>query len=216
MPFIYPAMLVLDGRLALVVGGGPVAARKARGLADAGADVLVVAAHAGAEVRALAAEGRVRMAEREWEPADTDAATVVVAATGDAGIDRAVADEARSRGALVNVADDPSASTFLMPSVLRRGDLTIAVSTAGASPAAARRVRIGLEAAFGPAWAEYTAFLRALRATVMAEVRDPDRRALLLAAAAEGDLLERIEAGARLEAADVLKELTERIDGGVQ
>ena len=143
--FDYPVFLDLTAMPTLVVGAGPVAARKAAGLLTAGAHVLLVAPDVGAEVDALAGDPQV--AERlmvkvgRYEPADLDSVHLVITATNDPEVNASVAADARDRGVLVNSADDPANCTFILPAIARRGRITVAVSSGGASPALAQHVR---------------------------------------------------------------------------
>lgn len=159
-------MLDLAGRVAVVVGGGPVGTRRARGLLDAGALVTVVAPGVTAELAELAAGGAVALRSRPWQAADLDGAALVVAATGVAAVDRAVAVAARERGALCNVAGEPGLGDLTVPAVLRRGDLLLAVGTSGRAPGLAGAVRRRLERAFGPEWAALVAMLGEARAVL--------------------------------------------------
>lgn len=136
--FGYPVVLDLRGRTALVVGAGPVAARKVAGLAAAGAAVRVVAPAVGADLDESAVS---ELRRRRYEPADLDGVSLVVTATGDAHIDARVAADATAAGLWVNAADQPAECSFILPAVARHGPLTIAVSTDGSSPALARRLR---------------------------------------------------------------------------
>lgn len=156
----YPMMVDLTGRRCVVVGGGAVAERKVRRLLDSGAAVTLVSPAATAPLRRLAAAGRLELLRRPVRVADLDGAFLVFAATDDTDVNSRVVEAATRRGALVNVADDPAACTFQVPSVVRRGDLTLAISTGGGSPAMAKRLRERLEGLIGP---EYEAFLGALR-----------------------------------------------------
>jgi siroheme synthase-like protein len=136
--FGYPIFLDLEGVRVLVVGAGPVAARKVAGLAAAGAMVRVVAIDVSPSLdRAAVAELR----ERAFAPADLDGVRLVVTATGRADVDAAVAAAATAAGVWVNAADQPADCSFILPAVARNGPLTVAVSTGGASPALARRLR---------------------------------------------------------------------------
>src|SRR5262249_39621903 len=121
--FHYPVTLDLDGRPCLVVGGGAVALRKAIGLLDAGARVTVVSPTLSTGLLELARDGRIRWRPREFVPGDTEASFLVVVATNDRSINRLVMDEARRSRALVNCADDPEHSDFILPALLRRGPL---------------------------------------------------------------------------------------------
>ena len=178
MAHYYPICLSLDGRQALVVGGGAVACRKVESLLAAGARVTVVSPEIYPELRRL--DG-VRLVERPFEEADVSGAAVVFAATDDAAVNHRVAVAARARGALVNVVDTPAECDFIVPSTLVRGDLTISVSTGSAAPALSRRLRLELEALFPEAYADYVALLADLRHEVLREVSDPAcRREILL------------------------------------
>ncbi len=137
----YPVFLRLEGRPCLVVGGGPVALRKVEGLLAGGGRVTVVAPEAVGDVEALARGGRVAWVRRRFEPSDLEGVVLALAATSDRGVNRKVAAEGAARGVWVNVADDAGVGDFHVPAVLRRGDLTVAVATGGASPALASWVR---------------------------------------------------------------------------
>jgi siroheme synthase-like protein len=144
--FAYPVALDLRSRPCVVIGGGPVAARKVAGLLDAGARVTVVSPALSDPLLALAREGRIAWRPREYAPGDLEGAVLCLAATGDPAVNAAVAAEGRQCGILVNAADDPERCDFILPSVVRRGPLTVAVSTGGASPFMARLVREAIEA----------------------------------------------------------------------
>lgn len=136
--FGYPVVLDLRDVPVLVVGGGPIAARKAAGLAAAGARLRVVAIEVSPQLnRAAVAE----VIERAYETAHLDGMRLVVSATGDAAVDAAVAADATAAGLWINAADQPADCSFILPAVARNGSLSIAVSTDGASPALARRLR---------------------------------------------------------------------------
>lgn len=142
----YPVFLDLTNRPCLVVGGGPVAEGKVEGLLAAGARVTVVSPAVTARLQAWAADGRLRHLSREYRAPDLEGHQVAFVATDDPGVSGAVADEGRARGIWVNAADEPARCDFILPSIIRRGRLVVAVSTGGASPAAARAIREELEA----------------------------------------------------------------------
>jgi siroheme synthase-like protein len=141
----YPVVLRLAGRRCVVVGGGAVASRKVGTLVRSGADVLVVAPEVAPEIESFVATGGVRVEHRPFEPADLDGAFLAFAATDRRDVNQMVAELAHERGVLANVADDPSASDFTNPGLVRRRDITLAVSTGGRSPAFARFLREQLQ-----------------------------------------------------------------------
>lgn len=142
----YPIFLDLRGRSVLVVGGGPLAAEKVRGLRKAEADITVAAPTLNAELAALCDAGEIAHLPRGYREGDMAGFSLVMAAEGDAAANAGLSAEARRRGILLNAADDPANCDFILPAVLREPPLTIAVSTGGGSPAIARRVREELTA----------------------------------------------------------------------
>lgn len=173
----YPAILILDGRLGVVVGGGAVGARKARTLLDSGARVRIVDPEPDAAVRALARREDVEVRARAYEHGDLDGAAVAIASTDDPGVNHSVFNDATARGIPINVVDDPPRSTFIAPSIVRRGDLLIAISTGGTNPAMAVRIRERLEEEFGDEYAAYFALIRLLKATVEVSGSQAERAA---------------------------------------
>jgi len=146
----YPVNLVLDGRQCLVVGGGNIARRKVEGLLACGARVRVVAPRIVAGLRLLT---DVTFDERRWRPEDLDGVWLVIAATDDPAVNRAVYTAGQRAGIWVNGADDPANCSFTLPSVVRRGDLQVAVSTGGRSPALSQWLRRRIEGEIGPEYA---------------------------------------------------------------
>ncbi|HLN17321.1 MAG TPA: bifunctional precorrin-2 dehydrogenase/sirohydrochlorin ferrochelatase [Acidimicrobiales bacterium] len=143
----YPVVLAVAGLRCLVVGGGRVAARKVAGLLASAAEVTVVAPVVDRDLAALAAEGRLRLERRPYRPGEAAAHRLVLTATGVAEVDGLVAADAEAAGVFVNRADHIAGSTFLLPAVERRGPVSVAVSTGGASPALAAWLRRRLAAA---------------------------------------------------------------------
>ncbi|TMK31476.1 MAG: bifunctional precorrin-2 dehydrogenase/sirohydrochlorin ferrochelatase [Actinobacteria bacterium] len=157
MPFAYPVFLELSGKRAVVIGAQAVAEGKAAALAAAGAEVTVLENGA-------------------WSPADLEGAFVCVAHSSDPAERDAIALAARDRGVLVNVMDDVSNCDFAAPAVVRRGDLVLAISTGGRSPALARKLREELEDRFGPEWADVVDVLLEVRKETLALLPDlPER-----------------------------------------
>ncbi len=160
----YPVFLDIEGRPCTVIGGGAVGQRKVEGLLQAGARVRVVSPELTSELERLASQGAVTAVRRPYERGDLAGAYLAMVATDDPSVSEAVSQEAKERGALVNVADVPRLCTFILPSVLQRGGLTIAVATGGGSPALSRKVREELERVFPPEYAELTSIVAEVRA----------------------------------------------------
>ncbi len=156
---LYPIFLDLSGRRCVVVGGGEVASRKARKLLQARARVVVISPEIQPDLESVAVE----VHRRFYKEGDLEGAYLAFAATNSREANAAVAREAKERGIPVNVADRPSEGDFALPSTLRRGRLQVAVSTGGASPALARRIKDELEESFGPEWAALVEELHAAR-----------------------------------------------------
>jgi uroporphyrin-III C-methyltransferase/precorrin-2 dehydrogenase/sirohydrochlorin ferrochelatase len=163
MPAYFPVALDLHGRRCLVVGGGVVATRKVEALLDAGATVVVVAPRLLAEVEALGVLGALEVQRRDYEATDCNNAFLVIAATDDRATNAAIATDARASGALVNAADDPEHCDFITPAIVRRGDVQVAVTTGGASPALARHLRERLENLLAPEYGELADLLARVR-----------------------------------------------------
>jgi precorrin-2 dehydrogenase / sirohydrochlorin ferrochelatase len=191
----YPIFLSLNDRLAVVVGGGDVAERKVETLLRYGPRVLVVAPELTSGLEELEDACTITVEHRGYVRGDLEGAAIVVCATDDTEVNRAVYAEAEERGCLVNVVDVTELCNFIVPSVVHRGPFQIAISTSGAAPAVAKRVRRKLAAEFGEEWGTYVAFLGGMREIVMKRVEDPAKRKAMFEAMADSDLLDRIRAG---------------------
>jgi siroheme synthase-like protein len=163
----YPVFLKITDRSCVVCGGGEVALRKAKALLEHGARVTVVSPEFDPGLLSLAENGAVQVIARDYRDGDLDAAFLAIAATDNRNINRQIAAEARSKGCLINTVDDADNSDFIVPSYLERGDITIAISTSGRSPALARKLRTRLETEFG---AEYAALVH-----LIGEIREEAR-----------------------------------------
>lgn len=172
---LFPVFVKLEGRPVLLVGAGPVGESKVGGLLSAGASVTVVAPNATSTISNWASAGRLQWHAREFQPADLDGMALVIAAVP-AAVARLVYQEARARGILCNSVDDPENCDFYYPAVVNRGDLQIAISTAGHSPALAQRLRQELEQQFGPEYAEWVQQLGDARRELFAIEMDPELR----------------------------------------
>ncbi len=170
----------LEGRRILVVGAGSVGEAKIESLLETGASVLVVAPKATPRVREWAREGRIDWQPRQYGPADFGGVFLVIAATGSPALHDEIYAEARSRGVLCNAVDEPQRCDFYFPAVVRRGELQIAISTGGLSPALAQRLRKELEQQFGPEWEEWVAQLGRTREELQSIPMPPEKRKRLL------------------------------------
>jgi siroheme synthase-like protein len=162
-PF-YIACLKLKGRRCLVVGGGDIGLEKVEGLLTCDADVTVIAPVAHPELEALAAEGSIEWEKRPYAgAADLGGAFMVIAATDDSEVNIGVFDDAEKRAMLVNVVDVPPLCNFILPAIVRSGPLAIAISTAGASPALAKRMKREISDLFGEEYARLAVILNGAR-----------------------------------------------------
>ena len=173
---LFPIFLKLAGRRCLVVGAGPVGEAKVRGLLDAGADVRVVAPRATRAVRARARAGKVCWEARGFQANDLEGVFLVVAATSSTKLHEEIFQQARRRGVLCNVVDDPAHCDFYSPAVVRRGQLQIAVSTGGQSPALAQRLKRELERQFGAEYEMWVEKLGKARRKLLARAGDAEAR----------------------------------------
>jgi precorrin-2 dehydrogenase/sirohydrochlorin ferrochelatase len=191
----YPAILDLAGRQALVVGGGRVGEGKVAGLLAGAANVKVVSLEATPQVKRWADEGRIELALKQYESADLDGCFLVIAATADSATNVKVFDDAESRRMLCNVVDVPNLCNFILPSIVRHGDLAIAVSTGGASPALARRIRIAIGQIYGDEYALALQVLGSLRAELKQLYPDPGDRKVIFERMVYSRFIELVRAG---------------------
>jgi len=190
-----PIFLDVSGKPCLVVGGGQVAERKVRALLAAGAEITIVSPGLSAGLAVLARRGEVRHLARRWRRGEMAGFALVYAATGDASLHREIAAEAAELRIPINVADTPELCSFIAPAVIRRGDLQIAISTGGASPALAARLRRELEPRLGREYARLLEVMRAARGRLMAGGVESGQRARKLRALADSQLRECLAAG---------------------
>jgi len=166
LPTYYPLFLNISGKKCVVVGGGRVALRKVRTLLEHKANVEVISPDLCSELGQLAENGEIYIVYREYRAGDLKDALVAIVATSDSETNLKVVEEARRNRVLVNVVDDVENSDFILPSYLRKGDVTLAISTAGRSPALARKIRTRLEKDFGDEYASLALLIDEVRAEV--------------------------------------------------
>ncbi len=182
----YPAFINLCGKQCVVVGGGKVAERKVLTLLDSGAAVKVISPALTDVLEKQKDKGRIRHIRRNYRSGDLKGAFLVIAATSDERINRKVSDDAPC---LVNVVDKPEMANFIVPSVVNRGPMTIAVSTSGASPAIARAVRKELELLYNKDFGQFLDFLKKLRKRAIKEITDKKARERFLKGVASKEVL---------------------------
>jgi precorrin-2 dehydrogenase/sirohydrochlorin ferrochelatase len=200
----FPAMLDIKGKNCLVVGGGQVAQRKARSLLNAGARVTVVAPSLTKGLQGLSKSGTVRHLARTYQCRDLKGKQLVFAASSDEQVNRRVATEAKQRGILVNVVDAPAYCNFIVPSVVNQGDLTIAISTGGRSPALAKKIRRELQNQFGREYAIWLDILGRLRARILTLGRASAINKSVFTSLVEAPFLDLIKEGTGKEIDDLL------------
>ncbi|HEY2634459.1 MAG TPA: siroheme synthase CysG [Steroidobacteraceae bacterium] len=191
----FPVFFDLVGQKVLVVGGGDVALRKIALLERSGASITVVAPEVVPELMARAAAGTLKLAMREFEPEDLDGARLVIVATSRRAVNRWIANLSDSRHIPVNVVDDAHASRFIVPAIIDRDPVLVAISTGGASPVLARRLRERLEALIPAKIGELAAWLKALRKTAREKLRDTDERRRFFEAVVDGPAARRFVEG---------------------
>ena len=179
MPAYYPVYLNLQGRRCVIIGGGGVAEGKIARLLESGAEIRVVSPDATPGIRRMASEGAIRWEPRVYRPGDLAGAFIAIAATNLREVNRRIFDEAEARGVMLNAVDDPPNCSFIAPSIVQRGPVTVAISTGGASPALARKLRESLQESGELAWADLADVLAAARARLrqkgMLTAIDPER-----------------------------------------
>ena len=188
---LFPLFLKLRDRLSVVVGGGSVAESKIPGLLAAGARVRVVAPSVTDRIAAWTRYGGVSWIAKEFEPHDLDGCFLVIAATSAPGVNELVYREADARGILCNAVDDPGRCHFYYGAIVQRGDLQIAISTNGKSPALAQRLRRELESQFGPEYEAWLEWLGTARQVLRAGENDPELGKKLLHLLASREMFER-------------------------
>jgi precorrin-2 dehydrogenase/sirohydrochlorin ferrochelatase len=182
---LFPMFVKLQGRPVLVVGAGKIGEAKIRALLETGASIRVVALEASQVVREWSRSGVIVLEERAFAPADLDGAFLAVIATSVRELNETAYAEAQKRGVLCNVVDVPEQCDFYYPAIVQRGDLQIAISTSGQSPALARHLREQLEKQFGPGYADWVTELGATRREILASnLPREQKRELLMSLAA--------------------------------
>lgn len=191
----YPVFLNLQGRRCIVIGGGAIAEGKVRGLLEAEAAIIVIAPELTPRLRTWVAEGRVGHLTRTYQPGDLAGAFLAISATDDRDVNARVWEEATARNLPVNVVDDTPHCNFIAPSILRRGDLTVAISTSGKAPALAVRLREQLERVVGDEHARFLELAGTLREPLAARYPSFEQRKALWYRLVDSDVLALLKHG---------------------
>lgn len=187
----YPIIFDLTGKKCLIVGGGEVALRKAESLLDSGASVTVIAPEVDERISSM----NVDVILRAYLPGDVSDYALIFAATDDNELNKAISQEAMDAGIPVNVVDDPKLCSFIVPSIVRRGDLMIAVSTSGSSPSLSKRIRKKLEQEYVQEYAEFLDILRQMRPLVKDKYKSQIQREAAFGRLLECGILELLQDG---------------------
>ena len=204
MPKYYPLYLNIEARKSVVVGGGEVAYRKACGLKDAGSNVTVISPEF---CDYFLKPDDLTLIKRKYERNDINGATIVIASTNDRETNRQVYTDASAQNIPVNIVDQPDLCSFIVPSVIRRGDLCISISTGGTGPALSKSIRLTLEEHFGPEYTDYTELLSNMRQVVLSTIADGAKRRKILKRFAENEFLEMIKMDGKQVAENAMQEI---------
>jgi len=188
----YPAYLDIRNRRCLVVGGGGVGTRKVKTLLDCGARVTIISPQVSEQLKELADDQRATIINRSYQSGDLEGVFLVIGATDDEKLNRQISRDAEKRGLLCNIADRPEICNFILPSIVHRGDLTISISTAGNSPAMAKKLRQDLEKQYGPEYADFLRLMGAVRYKLLRQAHQPEAHKNLFEQLINNGLLELI------------------------
>ena len=186
----YPVYLDIRDRNCLVVGGGSVGTRKASTLLDCGAAVTVVGPILSERLQSLSGTESLTIESRAYRASDLDGMFLVIGATDDRQLNQRISRDARHRGVLCNIADEPESCSFILPSVIRRGDLVISISTSGSSPAMAKKLRIELESQFGDEYVDFLKLMGAIRHRLLRRTTSPASHKEMFEELIQSDLLD--------------------------
>ncbi len=203
----YPAYLDLRERPCVVIGGGAVAERKTLALLEAGADVTIISPALSPKLQELSDSGKITHLKKQYEEKDLTGEFLVIAATPSDEVNTLVARACRKRHTLVNVASPPEESSFIVPSVVERGNLMIAISTSGASPALAKKIRQDIEQQYGSEYEVFLDKLSAMRDRVRKEIPDQKQRHKVFQSIVDSDVIDLIRQGKTHEADHLMAKL---------
>jgi precorrin-2 dehydrogenase len=203
----YPVYLDIRGRTCLVVGGGGVGTRKVEKLLESGAKVRVVSPEVSPKLTELADQGRIDLQTRAYRGEDLQGAFLVIGATDDEDLNRRINTDAERLDKLCNIADRPEVCNFILPAIIRQGDLAIAISTSGNSPAFAKKLRRQLQKQFGPEYGTFLELMGAIRKRLLAEAHEPEAHKPLFEQILAAGLIELIAEEKYAEVSQRLEEI---------
>ena len=191
----YPIHLDIQNRNCLVVGGGGVGTRKVTTLLNCGAKVTVVSPEISRRLHNLAETAPLTLKSRPYRCADLEGMFLVIGATDDETLNAQISSDAERRNTLCNIADRPEKCNFILPSILRRDDLVITISTSGRSPALAKKLRKTLERRFGPEYGDFLKLMGAIRSKLLSQAHEPEAHKPLFEQLIDSNLIALIQAG---------------------
>ena len=203
----YPVCLNIEGKECIVVGGGSVAERKVMTLIESGAEVTVISPYLTSKLQELVEEKNIRHISSIYADEFIERPFLIIAATDDQDTNRKVYQYAKTNNILVNVVDDPELCTFLAPAIVRRGDLTISVSTSGKSPLLSRRIKEDIESKYGPEYAELVRLMGEMRSEIIVKYSSSKDRLKAFSKILDSDILDILADGDYDKAKGKAKEL---------
>ncbi len=194
MPY-YPIFLDLDNKKVIVVGGGEVAERKIKNLLIYDCQIYLISPHLTPHLNHLVTKKKIHHIPHESLDKFMDDTFMIIAATDDPEANRKIASQAKEHGLLINAVDQPEDCNFIMPSIIKRGDLQIAISTAGKSPALAKKIRKEIEVWFGPEYSSFIELLGLLRKKLLSQGKPPSKNKIIFQKLVDSNLLKLIREG---------------------
>jgi precorrin-2 dehydrogenase/sirohydrochlorin ferrochelatase len=190
----YPIFLDIKGRSCLVVGGGSVGTRKVERLLECGALVTIVGIQVSQTLKRLSKENLITLNIRAYKSSDLDGRFLIIGATNDEQLNQQLSMDAEKRNMLCNIADRPAACNFILPSIIQQGDLVMAISTSGKSPAFAKKLRKDLEMQFDEAYAVFLDLMGAIRNHLLKEAHAPEQHKPIFNKIIHSNILDMIKA----------------------
>jgi len=195
----YPVHLDIKNRNCLIVGGGAVGTRKVNTLLECGAHVTVVSPDPTSQLARLASEASITLKRRAYRSDDLSGMFLVIGATDDETLNLQISKDAERAHILCNIVDRPEVCNFILPSIVRRGDLVITISTSGKSPALAKNLRQKLETQFGREYADFLLLMGAIRQKLLSQSHEPEAHKALFNQLIDSDLIQLMQAGKTAE-----------------